>query len=156
MGGSVEVELRAVRAADIDVFFEHQADPVASAMAAFASREVEAHRSHWSKILADPTAITRSIVVDGAVVGNLGSWVAEGEREIGYWIGREHWDRGIATKALGLFLEEVDERPLVAWVAEHNAGSIRVLEKCGFERAEKQPEPEPGGPRFVVLVLRLY
>lgn len=154
MNASFEIELRAVTTEDVDTFFEHQADPVASAMAAFPSRDLDAHREHWSKLLADPSKITRAIVVNGTVVGNLGSWVSEDEREVGYWIGREHWGRGIATAALTLFLDEVEGRPLVAWVAEHNAGSIRVLEKCGFTRADDQPEPEPGEPRFLVLHLR--
>jgi hypothetical protein len=34
--------------------------------------------------------------------------------------------------ALRLLLEIVDDRPLLAHVAAHNAGSIRVLERCGF------------------------
>jgi RimJ/RimL family protein N-acetyltransferase len=31
-----------------------------------------------------------------------------------------------------MFLDEVTLRPLHAYVAAHNRGSIRVLEKCGF------------------------
>src|SRR5687767_5108922 len=125
LNASLKIELQPVTAADVEIFFEHQADTVASAMAAFPSRDLEGHREHWSKLLADPSKITRAIVVDGVVAGNIGSWVSEGEREIGYWIGRENWGRGIATAALILFLDEVEERPLVAWVAEHNGGSIR-------------------------------
>ena len=34
--------------------------------------------------------------------------------------------------ALAAFVPLVDVRPLRARVASHNAGSIRVLEKCGF------------------------
>ena len=36
------------------------------------------------------------------------------------------------SKAMAAFLGEVPERPLFARVAEHNGGSRRVLEKCGF------------------------
>ena len=36
---------------------------------------------------------------DGAVVGNIGSFYAHGGREVGYWIGREHWGKGYATEA---------------------------------------------------------
>jgi RimJ/RimL family protein N-acetyltransferase len=32
---------------------------------------------------------------------------------------------------------QVTQRPLFAYVARHNVGSIRVLEKCGFELAGK-------------------
>lgn len=49
-------------------------------------------------------------------------------REVGYWVARELWGGGIATAALaGLLLVET-RRPLYAGVA----GSLRVLEKCGF------------------------
>jgi RimJ/RimL family protein N-acetyltransferase len=40
---------------------------------------------------------------------------------------------GIATKALTLFLQVVDVRPLFARVVKDNIGSFRVLEKNGFE-----------------------
>jgi RimJ/RimL family protein N-acetyltransferase len=38
----------------------------------------------------------------------------------------------VATAALAVFVAEVRERPLHAFVAKHNVGSIRVLEKCQF------------------------
>ena len=56
-----------------------------------------------------------------------------GEPEISYWLGREFWGKGIATQALGLFLQVVTSRPLTARVAKDNLASIRVLEKNGFE-----------------------
>jgi RimJ/RimL family protein N-acetyltransferase len=56
-----------------------------------------------------------------------------GEPEITCWIGKEFWGRGIATRALAEFLRLVEARPLLARVARDNVGSIRVLEKCGFE-----------------------
>ena len=124
--------LRPVRPDDVDVFFEHQDDPAANQMAAFPPRRRAAHDAHWAKILTDPTVVARTVVEGGAVVGNVGSWLVEGRRYVGYWIGRRFWGRGYATQALADFLVEVGERPLWANVAEHNAGSIRVLTKCGF------------------------
>jgi RimJ/RimL family protein N-acetyltransferase len=120
---------------DLDVFFEQQRDPDANAMAAFPARDREAHLAHWHKILADETVITRSIVYGDQVAGNIVSWIQDGRREVGYWIGRDFWDKGIATSALTLFLGVDVERPLFAWVARHNAGSVRVLEKAGFVHA---------------------
>jgi RimJ/RimL family protein N-acetyltransferase len=50
-----------------------------------------------------------------------------------YWIGRQDWGQGIATRALKEFLTGIETtRPLSARAASDNAGSIRVLEKCGF------------------------
>jgi RimJ/RimL family protein N-acetyltransferase len=127
-----EVKLREVRPEDLPILFEHQRDPEANRMAAFPARNRDEFMAHWTRILADPTVLARTILADGRVVGNLGSWVQSGHREVGYWIGRDHWGRGIATQALTAFLEEVSVRPLFAHVAAHNLGSIRVLEKCGF------------------------
>jgi RimJ/RimL family protein N-acetyltransferase len=126
------VRLRAVQDSDLPIFFEHQRDPEAVQMAAFPSREWAAFLAHWTKIRADPSDLLQTILADGQVAGNIGSWEEEGERAVGYWLGREYWGRGIATQALAAFLRQVPTRPLYAHVAEHNVGSRRVLEKCGF------------------------
>ena len=66
------------------------------------------------------------------MAGHLVSFLLVGEREVGYWLGKEFWGKGIATKALAEFLKIIETRPLYAHVAKHNIGSRRVLEKCGF------------------------
>jgi RimJ/RimL family protein N-acetyltransferase len=130
---SSEVLLRDVQDEDLSIFFEHQLDPDASEMAAFPSRDRDAHMEHWrTKILADETVAKKTIVVDGEVAGNVVSWVHEGGRAIGYWVGKAHWGKGVATEAVRKFLADESERPLYAHVATHNVGSIRVLQKCGF------------------------
>jgi len=153
------VELRPVVAADIGVFFEHQADAGAAQMVGFASRPRPEHDVHWARVLADRTGLARTIVAAGQVVGNIVSWTDGEQRLVGYWIGREHWGRGYATAALQAFLGILTERPLVALVAQSNRGSIRVLEKCGFlavgtEQHEGDPVVEVrmvlGGPGPVV------
>jgi RimJ/RimL family protein N-acetyltransferase len=93
------IALRAVRDADLPVLFEQQLDPVAAEMAAFPSRDWRAFAAHWARIRADPTCVTQTILADGAIAGNIGSWVQDGRREVGYWLGREFWGRGIATAA---------------------------------------------------------
>ena len=74
----------------------------------------------------------RTVLADGDVAGNVVSFVQGGEREVGYWIGREFWGRGVASRALAAFLRIEKQRPLTAHVAKHNVASRRVLEKCGF------------------------
>jgi RimJ/RimL family protein N-acetyltransferase len=128
--------LREVVEADLPVFYEHQRDPGASAMAAFPSRDSDAFMAHWARTLANDSALTWTIVCDGAVAGNIGCWEDDGRRFVGYWIGRQFWGRGLATRALAELLDLVDWRPLHAYVAESNVASIRVLEKCGFSRVE--------------------
>jgi RimJ/RimL family protein N-acetyltransferase len=127
--------LRAVTESDLPVFFEQQRDPDANYMAAFTSRDPndrDAFMAHWARILADATNTNRTIAVDGAVAGNIASFLLEGEREVGYWLGKPYWGRGIATAALRAFLDEITVRPLHARAAKDNVASLRVLQKCGF------------------------
>ena len=146
-----DVELRHVTEDDVEIFFEHQRDPASVEMSAFAPRDHEAHVTHWRKVMSDPACITRTIVAGGVIAGNLGSWVQDETRELGYVLGKEFWGRGIATKAVAAFLDELGERPIVAWVATHNLGSIRVLEKCGF--VESRREKDERGVEYVVMIL---
>jgi RimJ/RimL family protein N-acetyltransferase len=130
----VDVHLRAVEDGDVELFFEHQKDEEAVRVAAFPARERDAFLAHWARIRADPTAYLRTVLADGRVAGNVVSWEQSGRRLVGYWIGRDFWGRGVATEALALSVREQASRPLYAYVAVHNVGSIRVLEKCGFQR----------------------
>ena len=113
-------------------------------MAAFPPRERDAFMEHWGSILQDASGVHRTIELDGTVAGFVVLFGFEGRREVGYWVGREFWGRGIATRALAALLDEVSERPIYAGVAETNVASIRVLEKCGFTVAEANAEGHPG------------
>jgi RimJ/RimL family protein N-acetyltransferase len=128
--------LRDVVEDDLPIFFEHESDPDAVYMAAFTAKDPtdrEAFTAHWSRILADPTVIIKSIVCDGQVVGHVLSFEESSKPEVSYWIGQAHWGQGIATWALSAFLAQVDtRRPMRARVAKDSLGSIRVLGKCGF------------------------
>ena len=126
--------MRDVAESDLDAFFEHQREPEANRMAIFPARDRDAFDAHWRRILADDSVINKTIVHEGEVAGNVGCWEQEGRRLVGYWIGQEFWGKGLATRALKELTDEVTARPLHAWVATSNVGSIRVLEKCGFVR----------------------
>src|SRR5262249_27718578 len=81
--------LREVLAEDLALLFEQWADPVAVQMAAFAGpdhMEWDAFERRWSRLRADETVLPRAIVVDGDVVGTIGSWGDSDEREVTYWI----------------------------------------------------------------------
>jgi len=140
------VTLRDVADEDIPILFEQQADAGAARMAAFPSRDREAHAAHWEKIRANASMCARTILAGDRVAGNIGSFDRDGLRLVGYWLGREYWGRGIASRALALFLAVERTRPLHAYVAKHNAGSIRVLEKNGFVKVrDDTPHPAAAG-----------
>jgi RimJ/RimL family protein N-acetyltransferase len=126
------VLLREVTKDDLPIFFEQQLDSEANQMAAFPARDWDMFRAHWTKILADETVIQKTILFDGQVAGNIVSFEQFDERYVGYWIGKQYWGQGVATKALSAFLIQAKTRPLYARVAKHNIASRRVLEKCGF------------------------
>lgn len=142
------VSLRAVDTHDLPIFFAHQLDPEGARLAGFASRQREAFMTHWTtNVLGNPANTTRTILCDGVVAGNIGAWndAASGERLLGYWLGREFWGRGIASAAVAQFLQFETTRPLTARVAQHNPGSIRVLEKNGFARTGADAFTLPDG-----------
>jgi RimJ/RimL family protein N-acetyltransferase len=153
---SLRVRLRDVRDDDLPTLFEHQMDPEANRMANFAARDRDAFMAHWAKILVNETGVARTVMEGDAVAGNVVSWTHDGERDVGYWIGREHWGKGVATAALRAFIEELHERPLFAHVAAHNIGSIRVLDKCGFERmgGNAMPGGADGVPELLLKLDR--
>lgn len=86
----------------------------------------------WNRIRSDESIIIQTVLYDGSVAGHIMSFLHFGEMEVGYWIGREYWGRGIATRALNEFLNRMTARPVYARVVKDNAASLRVLEKCGF------------------------
>ena len=129
------VTLRDIIPSDLPIFFDMQRDPDANYMAAFTSRDPsdrQAFDLHWAKIMSDETVINQTILFNGEVVGNIAKFIMFGQPEIGYWIDKVFWGKGIATQALKAFLEIVTMRPLYAAAAKDNAGSLRVLQKCGF------------------------
>ena len=131
-----DFSLRDVLETDLPIFFAYQLDPDAQAMAAFTAKDPtdrQAFMMHWHRILADPTNIIRTIIVDRQVAGSVSSYQDDGHPEVTYWLGKHYWGKGLATRALAEFLAHVNPtRPIYARAAKDNRGSLRVLEKCGF------------------------
>ncbi|MCI0452016.1 MAG: GNAT family N-acetyltransferase [Candidatus Latescibacteria bacterium] len=81
-----------------------------------------------------------AIDVDGFAVGAIGLKPGEDVHrlgaEIGYWLGEEFWNRGIATEAVkavtGHAFAVMGMARVHAAVFEWNTSSMRVLEKAGF------------------------
>lgn len=130
------IALRAVEDADLPLFFAWTNDPEAMRVAGFTPQDNAdraAFDARWARIRAGAGGVVmRTVVAGGTVVGHVGAYGADDDRQVTYWIGRAHWGRGLATAALRTFLDATPARPLHARAAADNLGSRRVLEKCGF------------------------
>ncbi|WP_040362119.1 GNAT family N-acetyltransferase [Congregibacter litoralis] len=84
----------------------------------------------------DSSRSSYAVEWDGKLVACVAHWPEEPDGiEVGYWVGREYWGKGIGSKALGLLLVSghiSPETDIYAKVMAANIGSRRVLEKCGF------------------------
>jgi RimJ/RimL family protein N-acetyltransferase len=132
----IEIQLRDVIDSDFPIFLAHQHDAVAARMAAFGTRDTDAGElaARWKRSRAGSETAQKAILVGGDVVGFVATFLLEGKVHVTYWVARSHWGRGIATAALRELLRQVSARPLYASAAGDNAGSLRVLERCGFTR----------------------
>jgi RimJ/RimL family protein N-acetyltransferase len=106
-----------------------------------------------------------AIIVDGRAAGDIGfvrgTDVERFSAEIGYWLGQQYWGRGIVTEALTLVTEYAFQKQnllrLFALPFANNAGSIRVLEKAGYEREGllRRSSVKFGEPRDQLLYSRI-
>lgn len=64
------------------------------------------------------------------------------EWHVGYWIDRQHWGKGISSRALSQMLEVCSRRPIHAVVSAENLGSKKVLDRCGFVSDGGRESPE--------------
>jgi RimJ/RimL family protein N-acetyltransferase len=83
----------------------------------------------------------------GVVIGGIGLKMRDDIQyrtmEIGYWLGEEHWNQGIATEAVTAFSDWAFRTfphllRLEAGVIAGNIASGRVLDKAGFKREGRQ------------------
>lgn len=69
---------------------------------------------------------------------NLETDIYRNSCEIGYWVAEPFWSKGIATQAVLWLIEyafnELGKVRIHTGVFEYNKPSMRVLEKCGFEK----------------------
>ncbi len=87
-------------------------------------------------------AITR----DSELIGCAGYVPLDGIRaEIGYWLGKPWWGRGLATEAAGALVQDVFEtggfEQIDTGHFSDNAASGRVLEKLGFKYIHDEMRP---------------
>ncbi|MBG6213413.1 MAG: GNAT family N-acetyltransferase [Cryobacterium sp.] len=94
--------------------------------------------------------ILRAIDDGNGLVGTIGSFTIDGDREVTYWIDPARWGEGLACAALLVFLTVATIRPVLARVAEHTFGSARVLARAGYVDIGSETSHADGLGRDVV------
>lgn len=82
-----------------------------------------------------------AIVIDGAACGGIGLTLQRDvfrySAEIGYWLSKEQWNKGIMSQAVvavsDYALHELGMTRVFAGTFDNNIASGRILEKAGFK-----------------------
>ena len=101
---------------------------------------VEDAHAYIAAVAARGLPTSFGIVVDGEAAGTItlmpGDDIARHSAEIGYWVGRRFWGRGVATDALtaatGHAFSALGMHRVFAVPFVRNDASRRVLEKAGY------------------------
>lgn len=87
--------------------------------------------------------------------------IGENDCEVGYWVGKPYWNKGICTEALQLMLDYcIDIKHFENIWSDHfigNPASGRVMEKCGFKDTGKLNRCSNllGGDKDMVKIYKL-
>lgn len=146
--GSLETKrlrFRRWQESDAETLFAYACDPELGPRAGWAPHQSVAESLMViQEILTNDWTWAITLKETGAIVGTIAFYTKERsnieisphDAEVGYWIAREYWNRGICTEAVRLMIEVLRERNYRTIWADHfvdNPASGKVLEKCGFE-----------------------
>lgn len=89
----------------------------------------------------NPNSKIFAIINDGKPVGSIGlhlqTDILRKNAEIGYWLGEQHWRKGIITQAIPQMIDygfkNMDIVRIFARIMGNNKASQKVVEKCGFK-----------------------
>jgi ribosomal-protein-alanine N-acetyltransferase len=153
------------------VFARYASDPEVTRYLSFPTHRsiddarafVQYSDAEWARWQAGPLLIeARS---DGTLLGGTGLMFETPQRAMtGYVLAKTAWGRGYATEALtaiAALASRLGVRRLFAHCHTDHHASVRVLEKCGFEREgvlrahSEFPNLRPGEPLDVFVYARL-
>jgi len=142
------IKLRPQLDSDADALFPYVADPAVTTYVSWAPhQQIEETRAWIAKVrdlVAQGTDIVWTVEHEGAPVGCIGihgiTWAVRAVRydrgELGYWLARPFWGKGLmteaATAATRWAFETLGLHKVVVSCFEPNVGSRRVIEKVGF------------------------
>jgi RimJ/RimL family protein N-acetyltransferase len=153
---------------DADALFKYASDPDVGPRAGWPphksvdeSREIIKTvfntNTMWAVVLKDTGEAIGCAGYLPATNSNLN--IPSDECEVGYWIGKTYWGKGICTEALKLVIDYCfNEKGFKALWGDYfpeNPASGRVMEKCGFKDTGREticPNLEVGSDRPVRIM----
>ncbi len=130
---------------DAEALFKYASDPDVGPRAGWlAHKSVEESREIIRTFFHNETTWAIVLKETGEAIGCIGYYthetsnipIGENDCEVGYWVGKPYWNRGICTEALKMMLNYcIQVKHLENIWADHftgNPASGRVMEKCGF------------------------
>lgn len=162
--------LRAWKESDAEMLFKYASDPEVGPRAGWPPhKNVEESRkiiktvfsmeSMWAVALKETCEVIGCVGYLPATNANL--LLEKGECEVGYWIARPYWGKGICTEAMRAVIELCfgKKRFSALWgdYFPDNPASGKVMEKCGFKDTGREtlcPKLDVGGDK-PVKVMRL-
>ena len=130
---------------DAAALFKYASDPDVGPRAGWpAHRSVEESREVISRYFDNDCTWAIVLKATGEPIGCIGYYmhdmsniaIGKDDCEVGYWVGKPHWNKGIGTEALRLLLDYcLRVKHFENIWADHfvgNPASGRVMQKCGF------------------------
>lgn len=139
------IQLRRWRESDAGALFKYASDPDVGPRAGWPPhKSVEESLEVIRTFFNNDSTWAIVLKETGEAIGCMGYYnhkssnipIGDNDCEVGYWIGKPYWSKGICTEALRLMLGYcVNVRQFDNVWADHftgNPASGRVMEKCGF------------------------
>lgn len=142
----MKIELRERTEGHVRTYFEKTQDAQIASMLHQTAQTVEQAVENFRKtLLPGATSYGRTIYAEGQYVGDIWCYCIDLDDEPNAMLSyclfeKKLWNKGIATEALGQFLEDIVPRfglksvGAFAWCA--NTASLKVMEKNGFRQVE--------------------
>lgn len=134
--------LRRVRPGDLGAIHEIMSDAETMRFWSSPPHVLLAETEQWFRgmIEADRAGASDEFILEhqGVVVGKLGAWRLP---EVGFFLRRDCWGRGLAGEALTAFISYARDTGiecLTADVDPRNAACLRLLARCGFHETGRK------------------
>jgi RimJ/RimL family protein N-acetyltransferase len=147
---TARLQLRSVRAEDIDRILEYRNLPEVTRWLLSTEVDPGAFRAAWRRGAQDPDDHSMAVTLDGVVIGTVSLDVVDGmgqpgmpprtEAHLGYTFDPAYGGHGYATEAVAAMVahafDRLGIRRITAGCFADNLASVRVLEKLGMRREQ--------------------